>query len=662
MKFQFLSARQSILVNVVAGPLLILLLALSGLLLEANFLYDQHALLKRQQSSARTAAELNIALKNQTQAWSDYLLHASVNNETGLWTQFRMRERATLELANELLVKIDDEDLHRQIRTIIYALEVLRIAYQESRAGFLNDSGNPGAANMQVRNIDQTPSTLIENLYQNIEFQAEAASEELRERSVRLSGLFAALLLLATIIYIRFSGRHIRRLLDKQDRSHQRVQWLLKHDYLTRLLTRNSLIQEIENNIQEKQSLYIFHISLSNIKDAAQSHGHSLQDQLIRVAARRLSSEKRPQDLLARSIGEEFVLLVRDDENLVVRSYARQLLSKVNTDFSVAGFRYQIAGAMGISHYPSHADDCASLLQKADIAAVHSRTRNLQSPCVFAPAMTNNILKKFELVDELKQAIYLHQLEVVFQPQVNLQTRKIVGLEALARLTTDNPQLNSPQVFIPLAEETGLIHRLGKLVFQRALQPFAQWSEQHPELNLSINVSARQLEAPDFADVAASACRDFRVACERVDIELTESNYIDGHHPQLDRLRESGFRLSIDDFGTGYSNLGYLARFVPQQLKIDKSFVDKITESDRSHALVQSMVGLAQSQQIEVVAEGIETEIQAHILKQMGVDVGQGYLFSKPVDAAGIDTFLNKDRRQLKASGQLVSLYPQNFS
>ena len=233
-----------------------------------------------------------------------------------------------------------------------------------------------------------------------------------------------------------------------------------------------------------------------------------------------------------------------------------------------------------------------------------------------------------------------------------MKDRRIIGVEVLTRLTSDNTEINFPDVFIPLAEETGLIHSLGKAVCRQSIEQFAHWWHQGHDLTLAINVSPRQLEANDFTDFILDLCLQHQVPSQRIDIELTESSYMDGHHPQLDRLREAGFRLSIDDFGTGFSNLGYLSRFVPQQLKIDKSFIDSVTHSERKHALVESMVGLAKNQGIEVVAEGVETEMQAHILKHMGVDIGQGYLFSRPVAAEKIEFLLrSQPQDQLKQSG-----------
>ncbi len=639
-KFQRLAAKRTLLVNVVAGPILLLILALAGLAVEMSFLSDQHSLLKRQQTLADAAARLNIALKKQSQYWQDYLLDA--HSDKNLWLRFRQQERDTLAQANALLVQVDRNQLQKDVRSIIYALEILRISYQESRSEHLKSPSNFIAINQQIRRIDETPSALIEDLYQKIQLHASSTSETLRQRALLMSGVFALLLVVATLFYSRWSCRHTQNFLNHQTQHQHRVEWLLKHDYLTDLLTRSELIAETEKKAERRQSLYAFHFSLSNIKDAAHSQGHSVHDQLIRIAARRLTNEKRAQDILARSIGEEFILIVEDDDELAMRSYAKKLLNNIEEDFSIAGFRYQIACSLGISHYPTHADSPSELLRCADIAAVQARSLKLQCPSLYSPAMSQRITEKTEWVEQLRSAVANNDIDIVFQPQVNMSDRRITGVEVLTRLTTNTPAINFPDVFIPLAEETGLIHPLSRAVCRQALAELKRWHQCGYDISMAINVSPRQLESDNFVEFLTQLCREHQLPTQKIDIELTESNYIDHRHRQFDQLRKAGFRVSIDDFGTGYSNLGYLSRFVPQQLKIDKSFINSMTHSERRYALVESIIGLAKNQMIEVVAEGIETEIQAHLLKRLGVDIGQGYLFSRPVNASALDTLLSQ--------------------
>ncbi|MGH1372633.1 MAG: putative bifunctional diguanylate cyclase/phosphodiesterase [Cellvibrionaceae bacterium] len=636
--------RRSILTSVVTGPALILMFALAGLAVEMQFLSNHHDLLKRQQELAHSAAQLNISLKKQSQAWLDYLLYRQ--QDGSLWKHFRERERATLAQANQLLIQVDRDQLQSDVRAIIYALEVLRITYQERRVELLRTPSSIDRYSSNLHSIDQVPSQLIEQTYQEIQQHANHTSISLRQRALVMTSLFALVLVVTTLLYSRWSTRHTQNLLDRQETSQKKVQWLLTHDYLTGLFTRAQLIVETEERIRDQKHLYAFHFNLSNAKSAAQTQGHSVHDQLIQIAAQRLMTEKRSQDILARSIGEEFILIVEDDDSLRLRRYAKNLLSKIGDDFSVSGFRHQISCSLGISHYPQHADSCKELLRCADIAAVHAHRREIFEPCLYSPAMSDRITDKFALIENLKSALENDRLEVQYQPKVDLLTRAIIGVEVLARLNTDNPVLNSPDTFIPLAEETGLIHTLGKQVSRKALSQLEQWQHQGYKLSLAINVSAKQLEAPDFSTFLVDLCQKHSIDPTRVDVELTESSYIKNNHPQLNKLREAKFRISIDDFGTGYSNLGYLSHFAPHQLKIDRSFIDGMTRSDSQNALVESIVGLAKNQKIEIVAEGIETEIQAHLLKRMGVEVGQGYLFSKPIDANLIEPLLIQSSQQ----------------
>ncbi len=638
------SDRRSILTSVVTGPILILLFALAGLAVEMRLLSNYHDLLKKQQLLAHSAAQLNIALKKQSHSWLNFLLYSQ--QDEALWKHFRQQERTTLAMANQLLVQVDRDTLRREVRAIIYALEVLRITYQERRFELSRAPTSIESYSSNLHTIDQIPSALIENIYQEIQQHVTDTSNELRQSAQVLTGLFALILVIATILYSRWSTRHTQSLLDRQEQSQKRAQWLLTHDYLTNLLTRAQLVVETEKKIQEKKSLYAFHFNLSNVKNTAQAQGHSVHDQLIQIAAQRLMTEKRTQDILARSIGEEFILIVEDDSSLALRRYARKLLKKIEDDFSVSSFRHQISCSLGISHYPQHADSCTELLRCADIAAVHAHRREVFAPCLYSSAMSDRITQKFSLIENLKQALKDESVYILFQPQFDLQTQQVTGLEVLARLNTDNAVLNAPDTFIPLAEETGLIHTLGKQVCRKAFSEYAQWRRQGHAISLAINVSAKQLETSDFSNFLEALCQEYGINPTCIDIELTESSYIKSNHPQIDKLRDANFRISIDDFGTGYSNLGYLSHFVPHQLKIDKSFIEEMTHSDNKNALVESIVGLAKSQKIEVVAEGIETEVQAHLLKRMGVQIGQGYLFSKPVNSVLIEELLQKPPQQ----------------
>ncbi len=625
------SDRRSILTSILAGPTLILVVALAGLAVEMQFLSNHHHLLKKQQKLTQSAAQLNIALKKQSLAWLDFLLYRQ--QDESLWQHFRARERATLAQANQLLIQVDRDQLQSDVRAIIYALEVLRITYQERRFELSKMPSTIASYSSNLHTIDHVPSALIEDTYYKIQQHANETSNELRKQAQIMTSLFALILVSATLAYSRWSTKHTQNLLDRQDSSHEEVQWLLTHDYLTGLLTRAQLIVETEKRIEDKKPIYAFHFNLSNVKNAAQAQGHSVHDQLIQIAAQRLITEKRPQDILARSIGEEFILIVDDDNSLALRHYAGRLLRKIENDFSVSDFRHQISCSLGISRYPQHADNCKELLRCADIAAVHAHRTNIFSPCLYSPVMSNRITEKFSRIENLKLAVEQNLIEVQYQPKIDLNTRTIIGVEALARLNTENSALNNPDTFIALAEETGLIHSLGMQVCRKAIQQLAQWRCEGHSVSLAINVSAKQLETSDFSTFLKSLCQQHSIDPSLIDVELTESSYIKINHPQLDQLRQANFRISIDDFGTGYSNLGYLTHFVPHQLKLDRSFINEMTHSQSKSALVESIVGLAKNQNIEVVAEGIETEIQAHLLKRMGVQVGQGYLFSKPIDA-----------------------------
>lgn len=391
--------------------------------------------------------------------------------------------------------------------------------------------------------------------------------------------------------------------------------------------------RKVSKLINSKTPFHLVKISLRGIGAAGQAHGHSVQDGLITMAAKRLESEAGPQDFLARSIGYDFLVIVPGKDAVKLQAYLTKFLGRLGQDFSFKGYRHQITAFIGFCSYPSQAGDSGKLIQFADMATTHAHLQNSKEAVAYVPEMSVAMEDKAHQVSKLRMALHRNQLMLHFQPQLNLQTGEVTGVEALARLQSDDPLLNNPAVFIELAEESGLIHLLGQKVAEQAIAQAASWRSVGLDLVVAINVSPRQLDDPNFVQYLNRLCVSHKVDPSRIDIEIIESDFVNSRHPLLEALRQSGFGLSIDDFGTGYSNLGYLSHFQPRQLKIDKTFVDDIETDARRHNLVRSIVDLAHSQGIEVVAEGIESETQAELLAAMGADLGQGYWFSKPQPA-----------------------------
>lgn len=640
MSSVLLKSKRAALRRLAAGPVLVLVLALIGLSTQSYFLFVQHNNLVNVQKAAKLASDLHISLQTQSRYWSGYLIHFDSNNNQGRWNEFRESERQTLAYANQLLIAAESEVIKEKIRHIVYSLEVLRFSYQEARNALINGDADIATTALTVHEIDSVPSQLIKEVDDEIRSIAGATSSQFWGNGWRLTGILAVVLMVCSAAYLRLSSMFTSRLLDRENEAQCEARWLLEHDYLTKLLNRNTFAERMGDMIDQRQSFYLVNIKIGGVSQAAHTQGQSIQDELVRMIARSLESEKRAQDLLARSAGEEFTLIVVNDDNCRLDTYLRHLLQGLNGDFSVEGYCHQISCVMGVAFHPSDATSVDLLWQCADIASVHARRHQLNYPVLYNSKMSQDLHDKSLLVGELRLALQNDEIAVHYQPQVDLRNGAIVGVEVLARLASSNKALNSPAVFIPLAEESGLIHSLGKKVAQQSLMQLSRWHKSGKELRLAINVSPRQLEDPSFAQYLHELCIQCGVRTSFIDVEIIESDFIDGRHPLLKELRAAGFCLSIDDFGTGYSNLGYLSHFMPHQLKIDKTFVDEIDTDERRHALVQSIVNLAHSQGIEVVAEGVESEAQARMLAAMGTDLGQGYWFSKPLPLKGMDELL----------------------
>jgi diguanylate cyclase (GGDEF)-like protein len=431
--------------------------------------------------------------------------------------------------------------------------------------------------------------------------------------------------------FVLLSGGLVRRWFQRQVQDQAHINWLLEHDYLTRLNNRNSFIEQAEKNLSQGRPFYIVHISVSNLKHTAKIHGHSIAESLLQAIAERLLKLLPEQALAARSIGTDFLLLLPEQQVDEVDDFGYRLMQELSAAYNVQGFRHELRPYIGISYSVTDGESVNELLQAADIATVQTRQQETAIQH-YHPALSKEIKDKHAQVQALQDAIGRSAVEIIYQPKVCLQSRRIVGFEALSRLQGVDKNLQSPVVFIPLAEETGLIKPLGYLVLLKAIKQLAQWRDKgHMELTMAINLSPLQLDDEKLPYYIKQLCQRYGIPPQRVELELTESNFVQGQHPTLNCLRQFGFKLSVDDFGVGYSNLGYMVSLQPQQIKIDRSFVCNLEEDMNKQAVVNALTTLAEGMDIQLVAEGIESEAQLELLCRMGIHVGQGYLFSRPV-------------------------------
>jgi diguanylate cyclase (GGDEF)-like protein len=425
----------------------------------------------------------------------------------------------------------------------------------------------------------------------------------------------------------------VSELRDLQDQ----LQHQANHDPLTGLANRTLFSQHVREALGPGTpgEVAVMFIDLDDFKGVNDTLGHPVGDQLLRGVASRLIRSVRAQDVVARLGGDEFAVLVRrasDVEHGAIE-LAERTLEAFALPVTAGDELLNVSLSIGIAanrHARTHAEE---LLRDADVAMYEAKEGGKRRFSVFTPAMRDSIVRRHDLKAELEHAIEHRELLVQYQPIVDLASGKTVSVEALVRWNHPGRGRIPPVEFIPLAEDTGLIVPLGRYVLEEAC---AQVSERHPELQVQVNLSAIELEHPDLLVTIADVIKRTGIAPNRLVLEVTETLLVKDAErgaETLQQLRDIGVQLALDDFGTGYSSLSYLRNLPLDSLKIAREFVEGLAFSDHDAAFVRLIVGLAKTVGLKVVAEGIETRAQLDMLREIGCDLGQGYYFSKPMDA-----------------------------
>ncbi len=417
------------------------------------------------------------------------------------------------------------------------------------------------------------------------------------------------------------------------------------HDPLTglsnRALFEEHLSQAIDRSREQPARRFaVLFLDFDGFKLINDSLGHAVGDQLLVAIARRLEKCARPGDKVARLGGDEFVILVEDvqDGDDVTR-LAESVRDTLRDAFSIEGRQIFITASVGIALNPSGlCQGARSVLRDADMAMYHAKRTGRGRHAIFNPAMHDRAVARLNLESELRRSIDRRQLTVHYQPIISLESGAVAGFEALVRWNHPTRGLIEPTEFVPIAEETGLILPLGSWVLRESCRWLRSWQADRPGLallTLSVNLSGRQLEQPDFTEQVDRILHETGLAPSGLRLEVTENVAMrDAEHAAftLHHLRELGIRVSLDDFGTGYSSLNYLQRMPIDVLKIDRSFVTPIHGEGRDSDIVRTILVLAQQLRMDVVAEGVETVAQYEWLRDVGCRFGQGFFFSRALD------------------------------
>ncbi|HEY9147490.1 MAG TPA: EAL domain-containing protein [Gammaproteobacteria bacterium] len=424
--------------------------------------------------------------------------------------------------------------------------------------------------------------------------------------------------------------------------SQMQLDHMAHHDPLTDLPNRNLLADRLAQAVHRAERtgnhVAVLFIDLDRFKNVNDTLGHPSGDLLLQDVARRLQHMLRLEDTVARLGGDEFIVVVEDIERPdFAESVASKIIDVIAAPFTINGQELFIGASIGISLYPTDGNNPSNLIKYADTAMYQAKEKGRNTYQFYTQELTDTVMERLALESSLRRALEAGQLELHYQPQVELGSGRIVGAEVLLRWYHPEHGMISPERFIPLAEEAGLILPIGEWVLEQACIQAAQWCELYPEFErIAVNLSIAQLQRSDFVEKVRDILQRTGLSAEKLELEITEGmlmQFPDITRVVLNGLRDLGVDLAIDDFGTGYSSLGYLKRFPIQILKIDRSFIMDIPADSNDVAITRAVIALGKSLQLKVIAEGVETVQQAEFLLQEGCNLGQGYYYNHPVSA-----------------------------
>ena len=438
--------------------------------------------------------------------------------------------------------------------------------------------------------------------------------------------------------------------LQEQKKAKDQLRWMANFDDLTELPNRRLMEFELSARIanaerQLSSKIAVIFIDLDNFKIINDTLGHHYGDELLVSVAKSLKREIRANDLLSRFGGDEFVLLLFDFNNIEgIHELIQRITKVLDHGFDLDGIRYQISASFGVSLFPNDGKTVAKLLGNADAAMYQAKEKGKNSVCFFT-ADINNRLKHYQKISSvLRNALASNELQLYFQPQLDLKNGRMLSCEALLRCSDENANPVPPDIFIPVAEKSGLINRIGKWVIEAACKQMVAWKKTELEnVRIDINLSGKQLTNPHLAEEILTTLKNYRLHPSQLGVELTENEVIGGDQlqiGQLETLKNAGVHISIDDFGTGYSSLVYLSKLPLCSLKIDRSFLHRAMENASDMAIMKAIITVGHSLKLSVVVEGVETHEQDALVKKLNCDLAQGYLYAKPMPADKMPVYM----------------------
>ncbi|MBH0164181.1 EAL domain-containing protein [Fictibacillus sp. 7GRE50] len=441
----------------------------------------------------------------------------------------------------------------------------------------------------------------------------------------------------------------IIRDITERKRNEKKINQMVYRDPLTglpnRLLLNDRLSQALELADENKQTIGIMFIDLDRFKYINDTLGHAVGDQLLIEIAKRIQACVGKNDTVCRQGGDEFIVLIPNTTADEVSKIAQQIVDLFSSSVMVNEQELFVTPSIGIAMYPGDGRDIETLIKNADTAMYRVKEQGKNNFQFYTPEMNEAVTKKMKLEIGLRKALERDEFKIVYQPQIDVETGGIIGVEALLRWHHPEWGTISPAEFIPIAEETGLILQIGEWVLHGACRQNKAWQNAgYAPLRMAVNISSRQFQQSDLVERVSRILNETELAPQYLELELTESIIQDSKYAvaKMQQLKEMGIHLSIDDFGTGYSSLSYLKTFPIHTLKIDQSFTRNIYADPKDASLVETIIAMAHNLDLRVIAEGVETEEQLQFLQQKQCNEAQGYYFSRPISAEELAVILQE--------------------
>lgn len=445
-----------------------------------------------------------------------------------------------------------------------------------------------------------------------------------------------------------------------QKKNEKRIRQIAHYDSLTGLSNRVLFMERINQSLSEckrhNKKMLVFFIDLDKFKEVNDSYGHDIGDEVLKESSKRFLSVTRKEDVVARFSGDEFVILYSCDKSIGQILYeasiiAKKIITEISSPFYIKNHEIFIGSSIGISIFPEHGNTVENMLKKADIAMYEAKNRGRNNFQFYRDEFSIATNNRLEIEKKLRNALQNNEFELFFQPQFSLKNSQIWGLEVLIRWSQNRHGFNkliSPDVFIPIAEDTGMIVEIGQWILETSCHQLSHWIDEGlPIKQISVNVSARQFMNSGFVNSVAQALKESEIPPSCLELEITESMLVGDVKKielQLNRLKTMGVKIALDDFGTGYSSLSYLKNFPIDVLKIDQSFIREMTSDSKDAKIACAIIEMGHSLDQKIIAEGVENEEQLRFLIQNKCDIVQGYFYSMPLPIHKMTEFLKSEQ------------------